>query len=170
MCVPWTEERTRKYRATIERRKATGWQKAKAGAGPRRSGQNRRRKGIRWTEEQRQKFKATMAKKYAAGWRPNPAPTVSTKRRPTQAQRIVINGRTHRRQGDVQEGIDLGQKAQTAGSWWMVNQSPEQLPEWFEAARGQVERMCGSPEFKQLGHRKALDQFGPSAFRSAVES
>jgi hypothetical protein len=45
-------------------------------------------------------------------------------------------------------------------SWWMAGQTREQQAEWFARAAREVDRMCGSREFRSLGYRRAVDEIG----------
>lgn len=45
-------------------------------------------------------------------------------------------------------------------SWWLVDQSRGDESAWFARAAQEVDRMCGSREFRTLGYRKAVEEFG----------
>jgi hypothetical protein len=49
------------------------------------------------------------------------------------------------------------QKPVNLESWWMKDQSREQESAWRARAALEIERMCGSREFKQLGVRPVVD-------------
>lgn len=51
-------------------------------------------------------------------------------------------------------------RPQTNGSWWLSSQSRDHEAQWFDRAKREQARMCGSREFRQLGFRVAIDEVG----------
>src|SRR4051812_40338960 len=45
-------------------------------------------------------------------------------------------------------------------SWWVVNLSRSEEIAWRARAAQEIDRMCGSREFKFLGYRRSLEEIG----------
>lgn len=45
-------------------------------------------------------------------------------------------------------------------SWWVVNLSRSEEIAWRARAAQEIDRMCGSREFKFLGYRRSMEEIG----------
>lgn len=51
-------------------------------------------------------------------------------------------------------------KPETNGSWWLLDQRPDQKDAWYARAAQELDRMAGSREARSLSPRRAIEELG----------